>query len=126
MHDGVHNNWYEYRPALDCMVYMCILTYFLSRYRGQLAQEVTDGNFMIVRGLKYWNTWTARLAFVIVFEVSQLLFLSRAHRNGRGKLKYIPFLFDSTKCPVPFLQNILFLRKKTIAESAIIGFERNG
>ena len=58
-----------------------ILTSFVSRYRGQLEQEETDGNFTIVMGVKYWNTWTARLAFVIVFEVSQLFFLSRAHKN---------------------------------------------
>ena len=41
------------------------------RYRGQLEQNTTD--YSIVRGVKYWNTWTARLAFVIVFEVSQAL-----------------------------------------------------
>ena len=41
------------------------------RYRGQLEQNTTD--YSIVRGVKYWNTWTARLAFIIVFEVSQAL-----------------------------------------------------
>ena len=43
----------------------------ICRYHGQLEQNTTD--YSIVRGVKYWNTWTARLAFIIVFEVSQAL-----------------------------------------------------
>lgn len=46
-----------------CVLYFC-------RYRGQLEQDMNDMNFPVVRGIKFWNTLAARLAFVIVFEVS--------------------------------------------------------
>jgi len=39
------------------------------RYRGLEEQQVNaDGSFEVIRGLKYWNIWVGRLAFIIVFE----------------------------------------------------------
>ena len=48
----------------------CFLNETLCKYRGFVQQGDVSGQGR--RGLTYWQLWTARLAFLVLFEVSSL------------------------------------------------------